>query len=145
LVLFSAARLRLNLRMHSFLDLIWHDGKIFGVPWETFWTAVGWLANATFSSRFLVQWYATEKKKQVVVPQMFWWLSLMGSLLFLTYAIFYDKHNVIIFAYAFTWIPYTRNLIIHRRNKAAQSDCAGCGQKNPPQANFCPNCGGKLA
>jgi len=131
--------------MDSITNLIWHDGKIFGVQWEGFWTVVGWLANVTFSSRFLVQWYATEKKKQVVVPQVFWWLSLIGSLLFLLYAIFYDKHHVIIFAYAFAWIPYIRNLVIHRRNKAAQSVCAGCGKKIPPQANFCPNCGLKAA
>ena len=32
--------------------------------WVIFWTTVGWLANATFSSRFLVQWYATEKNKR---------------------------------------------------------------------------------
>ena len=131
--------------MHTFTDLIWHDGKIIGVPWESFWTVIGWLANATFSSRFIVQWYVTEKKKQVVVPQLFWWLSLVGSLLFLFYAIFYDKHHVIIFAYAFSWIPYIRNLVIHRRNKAAMSVCGGCGQKNPPQTNYCPHCGVKVA
>jgi lipid-A-disaccharide synthase-like uncharacterized protein len=112
--------------------------------WVVFWTTIGWLANATFSSRFLVQWYATEKKKQVTVPALFWWLSLVGSLLFLSYALFYDKHHVIIFAYAFNWIPYTRNLIIHYRHQKAHSDCASCGKKIPPQSNFCPNCGAKL-
>jgi ribosomal protein L40E len=70
-------------------------------------------------------------------------LSLVGALLFLFYAIFYDKHHVIIFAYLFSWIPYIRNLIIHRRTKASQSDCTGCGKKNPPQANYCPHCGVK--
>jgi lipid-A-disaccharide synthase-like uncharacterized protein len=130
--------------MNSITDAVGRDVTILGMPWETFWTTVGWLANATFSSRFIVQWYATEKRKQVTVPQLFWWLSLVGSLLFLFYAIFYDKHHVIIFAYAFSWIPYIRNLIIHRRHKAAQAVCTGCGQKNPPQANFCPHCGVKV-
>ena len=60
-------------------DLIWHDGKFFGIDWSV-WKVIGWLGNAVFFSRFLVQWYATEKKKQVVVPQAFWWLSLVGSL-----------------------------------------------------------------
>ena len=36
------------------------------------------------------------------------------------------------------------NLVIHRQNKAAQRACAGCGQKIPPQSNYCPNCGGKV-
>ena len=129
--------------MHSFLDLIWHDGKLLGIEWSV-WKAVGWFGNAVFFSRFLVQWYATEKRKQVVVPQAFWWFSLGGALTLLFYSI-HQKDSVFIFAYAFTWIPYIRNLVIHRRNKAALSVCAGCGQKNPPQANFCPNCGGKLA
>jgi lipid-A-disaccharide synthase-like uncharacterized protein len=113
--------------------------------WVVFWTAIGWLGNAVFFSRFLVQWYATEKKKQVVVPVLFWWLSLAGSLLLLLYAIFYDKHHVIIFAYAFTWIPYIRNLMIHRRHEDAHTNCPGCGKNCAPQSNFCPNCGTKLS
>ena len=84
------------------------------------------------------------KEKTVVVPQAFWWLSLAGSLIFLCYSI-HQRDSVFIFAYAFTWIPYIRNLMIHRRNKAAQADCAGCGKKIPPQSNFCPNCGVKVA
>jgi lipid-A-disaccharide synthase-like uncharacterized protein len=125
--------------------LFWHDGKIFGVDWVVFWTAVGWSGNAVFFSRFVVQWYATEKKKQVIVPALFWWLSLTGSLLLLLYALFYDKHRVIIFAYLFTWIPYTRNLIIHYRHQKAHLDCPGCGKSCPPQSNFCSNCGTRLA
>jgi hypothetical protein len=92
----------------------------------------------------LVQWYATEKKKQVVVPTLFWWLSLAGSLLLLSFAVFYDKHYVVIFAYAFTWIPYTRNLIIHARYKAAHLHCPNCENSCAPQSNYCSACGARL-
>jgi lipid-A-disaccharide synthase-like uncharacterized protein len=129
--------------MDSISYFFWHDGRLFGIAWSV-WKIIGWLGNAVFFSRFFVQWYATEKMKQVVVPQAFWWLSLAGSVTLLCYSL-HQQDSVFIFAYAFTWIPYIRNLVIHRRNKAAASSCAGCGQKNPPQANFCPNCGGKLA
>jgi lipid-A-disaccharide synthase-like uncharacterized protein len=128
--------------MDSILHFIWHNGQLFNIQWSV-WKEVGWLGNAVFFSRFFVQWYVTEKKKQVVVPQAFWWLSLVGSVTLLAYSL-HQQDSVFIFAYAFTWIPYIRNLVIHRRTKAALSVCAGCGQKNPPQANFCPNCGGKL-
>lgn len=124
-------------------NLIWHDGKLLGIEWS-FWKILGWIGNAVFFSRFFVQWYATEKKKQVVVPAAFWWLSLTGSLLLLTYSL-YKRDSVFIFAYAFTWIPYIRNLVIHRRHKAAHLDCAACGKSCTPQSNYCSNCGAKLA
>ena len=124
-------------------NLIWHDGKLFGIEWGA-WKVIGWLGNAIFFSRFFVQWYATEKRKQVVVPTAFWWLSLAGSLLLLSYAVFHEKDSVFIFAYAFTWIPYIRNLVIHRRHAAAHLDCPVCGKLCPPHSRFCFWCGAKL-
>ena len=127
------------------MDANTHSLWLDGLTWSGIWTLVGWLGNGIFSCRFLVQWYATEQKKQVTVPVLFWWLSLAGSLMLLLYAVFYDKHHVIIFAYAFPWIPYTRNLIIHYRHLAAQKQCADCAEKCSPKANYCPNCGTRLA
>ena len=124
------------------MNLIWHDGKLFGVEW-TVWKIVGWAGNAVFFSRFFVQWYATEKKKQVVVPTAFWWLSLAGSVTLLAYSL-HQQDSVFIFAYAFTWIPYIRNLMIHRKHKAAHMDCPACAKACPPNANYCAACGAKL-
>ena len=128
--------------MDFITNLIWHDGKFLGVEWSA-WKGIGYAGTVIFFSRFLLQWYATEKKKQVVVPQAFWWLSLTGALLLFTYSV-HQRDSVFIVSYGFTWIPYIRNIIIHRRHKDAHTDCAGCGQKIPPQANYCPNCGGKV-
>jgi len=124
-------------------NLLWHDGQLFGIEWGV-WKVVGWLGNATFFSRFFVQWYATEKRKQVVVPTAFWWLSLAGSLLLLSYALFHDRDSVFIFAYAFTWIPYIRNLVIHQRHEAARLICPSCGAQCPPHSRFCFACGTPL-
>ncbi len=123
-------------------NLIWHDGKFLGIDWSV-WKVVGWLGNFVFFTRFFVQWYATEKKKRVVVPPGFWWLSLAGSLLLLAYSL-HKRDSVFIFAYVFTWIPYIRNLVIHRRHMEAHLDCPGCGKSCPPQSNFCPHCGTRL-
>ncbi|MCX6925302.1 MAG: lipid-A-disaccharide synthase N-terminal domain-containing protein [Verrucomicrobia bacterium] len=125
-------------------NLIWHHGKLFGIEWGV-WKVVGWLGNAVFFSRFFVQWYATEKLKRVVVPTAFWWLSLAGSLLLLSYALFYKQDSVFIFAYAFTWIPYIRNLVIHRQHAAAHLNCPGCGELCPPHSKFCFACGARLS
>jgi lipid-A-disaccharide synthase-like uncharacterized protein len=113
--------------------------------WKVFWNIVGWTGQFVFFSRFIVQWYATEKKKQVVVPSTFWYLSIGGSLLLLLYAVFYDKHYVVIFSYAFSWIPYIRNLVIHYRHKEAHLDCPNCKRSCAPESKFCSECGTRLA
>jgi lipid-A-disaccharide synthase-like uncharacterized protein len=118
-------------------------GKFLGIEWHL-WKVVGWMGNILFSSRFFVQWWATEKHKRVVVPDAFWWLSLSGSGCLLAYALFYQRDSVFIFAYLFTWIPYIRNLIIGHRAKKALLDCAGCGTQCAPTAKFCCECGVKL-
>jgi len=127
-------------------NINWHDGfsdgRFLWIEWH-FWKVVGWLGNAVFFSRFFVQWYTTEKLKRVVVPAAFWWLSLAGSLLLLTFAL-HERSSVFIFAYAFTWIPYIRNLIIHQRHTKAHLDCQHCGKICPPHSNFCFSCGTPL-
>src|SRR2546426_4669506 len=40
-------------------------------------------------------------------------------------------------AYAFTWIPYIRNLIIHRRHTGAHLSCPACGVDSPSSAHYC--------
>lgn len=123
-------------------NLIWYHGHFLGVQWSV-WKLVGWVGNAVFFSRFMVQWYATEKLKQVVVPVAFWWFSLTGALLLFSYAV-HQRDSVFICAYVFTWIPYTRNLIIHRRHTKAHMDCPECGTKCPPKSLFCHQCGTPL-
>ncbi|HEX7652487.1 MAG TPA: lipid-A-disaccharide synthase N-terminal domain-containing protein [Verrucomicrobiae bacterium] len=121
---------------------LWYHDKFLGVDWN-FWKCVGYAGTAIFSSRFVVQWYATEKRKQVVVPQAFWWLSLVGTWLLLAYWI-HKKDSVGILSYVLAWIPYIRSLVIHRRHKKAHTICVSCAKKIPPQSNYCPNCGGKV-
>jgi lipid-A-disaccharide synthase-like uncharacterized protein len=129
--------------MNSLHDLIWYHDKFLGIQWSV-WKIIGWTGNVAFSSRFIVQWYATEKSKKVVIPVAFWWLSLTGSLLLLVYSL-EQRNSVYIYAFLFPWIPYTRNLIIHYRHEKAHTDCPSCGKKVPPLSNFCPQCGTKLS
>lgn len=111
---------------------------------EVIWKIVGYAGNLVFGSRVYVQWYATEKKRQVVVPVVYWWLSIIGSVILLLYAVCYNKDYVVILAYAFSWIPYMRNLIVHYRHKQEQLNCTHCGKSCPPQSKFCFECGNRL-
>ena len=124
-------------------DLLWHDGQFLGIQWHH-WKVVGWLGNLAFFSRFFIQWHASERQKQVVIPVAFWWLSLTGSLLLFSYAAFYQRDSVFIFAYAFTWIPYIRNLARHPRAVAGAARCGACQESLPNAARFCPACGERI-
>ena len=129
--------------MDWFYSVLFPAGVFLGIEWHP-WKVVGWLGNATFFSRFVVQWYYTEKLKRVVIPVAFWWFSLIGALLLFSYAAFFRKDSVFIFAYAFTFIPYIRNLIIHHRHLDAHVECVDCKTVSPPVAHFCSECGSKL-
>ena len=130
--------------MNLWQDVVWREGKFFGIEWHA-WKVVGWAGNAVFTSRFLVQWYATEKHRRVTVPPLFWWLSLGGALLLLAYAAFYQHDSVFVAAYAFSWIPYLRNLFIHRRTERARPKCAQCTAFGLSGARYCSDCGTPFA
>ena len=55
--------------------------------YETVWMGVGFLGQAIFTARFLVQWAASEKRRESVVPVAFWWISLFGGLTLLAYTV----------------------------------------------------------
>lgn len=80
------------------------------------WMAVGFLGQAMFFSRFLVQWIASERRGQSVVPISFWWLSLGGGALLLAYAI-YRVDPVFILGQSFGFLVYARNLLLIRRGR----------------------------
>ncbi len=79
------------------------------------WLIVGFLGQALFSARFLVQWVYSERQKQSVVPIAFWFLSLAGSFTLLAYAI-HRKDPVFILGQSMGFLIYTRNLMLIRRN-----------------------------
>ncbi len=73
------------------------------------WLIVGFAGTLTFFSRFMVQWIASERRKRSVIPVAFWYLSLVGTLLLLAYAI-HTKELVYILAFAPNFLVYIRNL-----------------------------------
>jgi lipid-A-disaccharide synthase-like uncharacterized protein len=88
---------------------------------NTFWLVLGFLAQAMFSARFLVQWLASERAKKSIVPVPFWHLSIAGSVLLLAYAV-YRKDPVFIVGQSAGIFIYSRNLfLIYRERKISQA------------------------
>lgn len=89
-----------------------------GLTWG--WLAFGYAGQALFTGRMLVQWIATEKRKQSVVPTLFWWLSLFGGLILLIY--FVRRGDPVgILGQIFGSVVYARNLILIQNARKAAS------------------------
>ncbi|HKS24794.1 MAG TPA: lipid-A-disaccharide synthase N-terminal domain-containing protein [Thermoanaerobaculia bacterium] len=78
---------------------------------DALWVAFGFLGQAIFGARFLVQWIASERRGESHIPLVFWWLSIVGAAITLAYAI-HKKEWVFIIPAIFGLIVYTRNLIL---------------------------------
>ena len=79
-----------------------------------FWLGVGLFSQLLFFSRFLVQWIASEIKKESVIPVSFWYLSILGGLGLLVYSI-YKKDPVFIVGQSLGVLIYLRNLVLIKR------------------------------
>jgi lipid-A-disaccharide synthase-like uncharacterized protein len=84
--------------------------------WVNFWLIVGFTGQGLFTARFLVQWLASEKKRDVTVPTSFWWLSLLGGTSLLSYAIS-RRDPVIIVGQAMGIFVYVRNMMLAAQAK----------------------------
>ena len=82
------------------------------------WLTIGFAGQALFFGRFLVQWIASERRKQSVIPPAFWFMSLAGGAIVLAYAI-YRRDPVFILGNLVGVIVYSRNLwFIYRSQEA---------------------------
>jgi lipid-A-disaccharide synthase-like uncharacterized protein len=81
------------------------------------WVIVGFLGQGIFSARFLLQWVQSERAGRSIMPLAFWWLSLVGSALLLTYSL-HKQDLVFILGQSAGFIVYTRNLVLLRKESS---------------------------
>lgn len=90
---------------------------------ETIWVAIGFLGQGLFFGRWVVQWIASERSAESRVPLSFWYLSLIGGLITLAYAV-YRRDPVFIAGQGIGAFVYIRNLILIRRTPSADQGAA---------------------
>lgn len=83
-------------------------------PWP--WLALGVVGQTVWSVRFVVQWWASERKGVSHFPAVFWRLTLLGAVCNLAYTLWLGQPEFVI-AYLFSWWPPIRNLQLMRRAK----------------------------
>lgn len=92
------------------------------------WLVIGFLGQAFFSMRFLVQWIFSEKHRRSLIPVAFWYFSLAGGATLLAYAI-HREDPVFIVGQAAGLVVYSRNLYFiwrerrERLAKGAEDPC----------------------
>ena len=88
---------------------------------EQVWLTIGVIGQSFFFMRFVVQWIASERAKKSVIPDAFWWLSILGSMIMLCYAI-YRRDPVFILAFTPNVFIYSRNLHLLKKEREALAD-----------------------
>ncbi len=94
-----------------------HDVFVTRLDW---WVALGFIAQALFSMRFIVQWIASERAGRSVIPTAFWVFSIGGGILLFVYAL-YRRDPVFIAGQGGGLFIYARNLyfVMRERRQAA--------------------------
>ncbi|MHA1151073.1 MAG: lipid-A-disaccharide synthase N-terminal domain-containing protein [Alphaproteobacteria bacterium] len=85
------------------------------------WLGMGFLGQAFFSCRFLVQWLVSERQKRSIIPHAFWYFSLLGGATLLAYAI-YKEDPVFVVGQVAGLLIYSRNLYFLRRAARAKAN-----------------------
>jgi lipid-A-disaccharide synthase-like uncharacterized protein len=100
------------------LEFIPHDS-----PYNMMWAGIGVVGQVLFMSRFLIQLYKSEKAKKSVLPVEFWYFSIAGGLITLSYAI-HRRDLVFTVAQMLGLIIYFRNLYLVYRERRHNADLA---------------------
>jgi lipid-A-disaccharide synthase-like uncharacterized protein len=84
---------------------------------DPFWATLAFIGQVVFGGRFILQWIVSEYKKRSHVPVAFWYMSLAGSLILLSYS-FHIKNPVFMLAFSLNTLIYLRNLhLIYKHPK----------------------------
>lgn len=100
-------------------NLVFRFFKITG--WTSMvWIGIGFLGQAAFSSRFLIQWIASEKARRTTVPEAFWWMSLIGGVALFAYFV-WRQDAVGVLGQSSGLVVYSRNLrLIYKERRRAR-------------------------
>ncbi|MEJ2152407.1 MAG: lipid-A-disaccharide synthase N-terminal domain-containing protein [Gemmatimonadota bacterium] len=88
------------------------------------WIAIGLAGQGCFFLRFLVQWVASERVGRSVIPRAFWYFSIMGSVVILSYAI-WREDPVFIVGQSTGLFIYIRNLVLIQREERGRVGAGG--------------------
>jgi len=87
---------------------------------ETIWVGIGFIGQMLFGARFLIQWIVSERERRSHIPLAFWYFSLGGGVVLLSYAI-WRADPVFIMGQSMGLMIYLRNLYFIYKERAEQA------------------------
>ena len=73
----------------------------------------GLIGQVLFTVRFIIQFVASHRKKESILPMAFWWSSIIGSLCILSYG-YFRRDWVFIIGHSFGLFSYSRNILLSK-------------------------------
>jgi lipid-A-disaccharide synthase-like uncharacterized protein len=83
------------------------------------WKLVGYAGMLLFTARWFVQLAASKTAGKPVMPKMFWYMSIVGSLMLLGYFTFGRNDSVGILSNLFPFLTASYNLYLELKSKPA--------------------------
>jgi lipid-A-disaccharide synthase-like uncharacterized protein len=87
---------------------------------DGWWLLVGFGGQALFMGRFVIQWLASERRGRSVIPVAFWYLSIVGALVLLAYAL-HRRDPVFVAGQGLGVAIYLRNLHLIRAERVREA------------------------
>jgi len=81
------------------------------------WKIIGYLGVILFAGRWFVQLWVSRRSRKVVMPRLFWYMSIVGSLMLLSYFIFGKNDSVGILSNSFPFLIASYNLYLDVTHK----------------------------
>ena len=83
------------------------------------WATVALVGQFFFAGRFILQWLVSEYKRKSHMPVMFWYMSILGSLMLFAYSI-HIKNPIFMLSFSLNTLIYIRNLhLLHLESQRA--------------------------
>jgi lipid-A-disaccharide synthase-like uncharacterized protein len=81
------------------------------------WLGIGLLGQIAFSGRMVLQWITSERRRQSIITESFWWFSLAGSVLLFSYFA-WRQEPIGLLGQASGLVIYSRNLrLIYKQRR----------------------------
>ena len=88
------------------------------------WKLIGLVGALMFGGRWLVQFVASKRRGKPVIPRLFWYMSIVGSLMTLAYFVFGKNDSVGVLQNLFPTFTAVYSLYLDIRHRGWKRDRA---------------------